>query len=354
MQKFTWPTIRRIADKQAEEIAHRALIMERIQAAEPIGRRSLAEALELPEREVRKAADALKAEGLITLTASGMQLTPAGHALMPEILAMCQLFSGLNQVEDQLRAQLKLPEVVIVPGDSDNAPHVLRAIGQAVAGVVGRRVKDGMILAVSGGSTMVAVAHAMSPLAQGITVVPARGGFGSLAETQADAVAGEMARHMNAACRLMHLPEGMDQETLSKAAKLPGVAETLRMMRNADMIIFGVGRADETAEKRGLDKVQLKLLEKSHAVGEVLGDFISLDGKVVYRSGTLSKDLMADKPDATRIMAAGGNRKAHAMLAAVRSHPPHVLVIDEGAARAMLQYSKETKSQDYIQEADYA
>jgi len=354
VQKFTWSTVRRIADKQAEEIAHRALIMERIHAAEPIGRRSLAEALELPEREVRKAADALKAEGLITLTASGMQLTPAGHALMPEVLAMCQLFSGLHQVEDQLREQLKLPQVLVVAGDADNEPHVLRSIGQAVAGVVGRVVKDGMILAVSGGTTMVAVAHAMSPTAQGITVVPARGGFGSLAETQADAVASEMARHMNAQCRLMHLPEGMDQETLSKAAKLPGVADTLRMMRNADVIIFGVGRADETAEKRGLDTAQLRMLERSQAVGEVLGDFISLDGQVVYRSGTLSKDLMADKPDATRIMAAGGRRKARAILAAVRSHPPHVLVIDEGSARAIAQYAKETKGKDHFQEADYA
>ncbi|NLG57097.1 MAG: hypothetical protein GX540_01665 [Clostridiales bacterium] len=354
MQKFSWSTIRRIADKQAEEIAHRALMLERIQATEPIGRRSLAEALGLPEREVRKAADALKAEGLIVLTASGMQLTAAGRALMPDVLAMCQLFSGLQQVEDQLRLQLNLPEVMIVAGDTDEAPHVLRALGQAVAGVVGRKVRDGMILAVSGGNTMVAAARAMSPMGQGLTVVPARGGFGSLAETQADAVASEMARQMNAACRLMHLPEGMDEETLAKAAKLPGVAETLQMMRNADMIIFGVGRADETAEKRGLGDAQKKHLTQRHAVGETLGDFISLDGQVVYRSGTLSKDLMADKPDATLIMAAGGSRKAQAIIAAVRSHPPHVLVIDEGAARAMLRDLKENTGSLKIQEAEHA
>ncbi len=341
MQEFSWSTIRRIADKQAEEIVHRAMMMAHIQSAEPVGRRSLADALGLPEREVRKAADALKAEGLIVLTASGMQLTPAGQALMPDVMTLCQVFSGLDQVESQLKSLLGLHHVVVVPGDSDQDPHVLRVLGQAVAAVVKRHVKDGMILAVSGGSTMMAAARAMEPMAHGLMVVPARGGFGSLAETQADGVASEMARRMGAGCRLMHLPEGMDQETLSKAAKLPGVAETLRMMRNAEMIIFGVGRADETAEKRGLDQDQMKLLEQRQAVGEVLGDFISLDGQVVYRSATLSSDLLADKEEAVRIVAAGGSRKGQAILAAVRSHPPHVLVMDEGAARGMLQFFKE-------------
>lgn len=351
MQELSWSTIRRIADKQAEEIAHRALMMERIQAAEPIGRRSLADALALPEREVRKAADALKAEGLITLTASGMQLTPAGRALMPDILALCQIFSGLHQVEDALKLALGLPDVTVVPGNSDQDAHVLRSLGQAVAAVVRRYVKDGMILAVSGGGTMTAAARAMEPVAQGLMVVPARGGFGSLAETQADGVASEMARRMGAGCRLMHLPEGMDQETLSKAAKLPGVAETLRMMRSADMIIFGVGRADETAEKRGFDADQVRLIEQNKAVGEVLGDFINVEGQVVFRSATLSADLLADKPDATRIVAASGSRKALAILAAVRSHPPHALVLDEGAARGMLKLIKEPQGPANKQEA---
>ncbi len=351
MQEFSWSTIRRIADRQAEEIAHRALMMERIQASEPIGRRSLADALALPEREVRKAADALKAEGLITLTASGMQLTPAGRSLMPDILAICQIFSGLHQVEDELKLALGLAGVTVVPGDSDQDPHVLRSLGQAVAAAVRRYVRDGMILAVSGGTTMTAAARAMEPMAQGLTVVPARGGFGSLAETQADAVASEMARRMGAACRLMHLPEGMDQETLSKAAKLPGVADTLRMMRSADMIIYGVGRADETAEKRGLEPGLMKLLDEKQAVGEVLGDFICADGQVVYRSATLSADLLADKPDATRIVVASGSRKALAILASVRSRPPHVLVLDEGAARAMLELINQPQGGATIQEA---
>lgn len=351
MQDFSWSTIRRIADKQAEEIAHRALMMERIQAAEPIGRRTLADALALPEREVRKAADALKAEGLITLTASGMQLTAAGRALMPDILALCQIFSGLHQVENELKLALGLPGVTVVPGDSDQDPNVLRTLGQAVAAVMRRYVRDGMILAVSGGSTMMAAAKAMEPMAQGLVVVPARGGFGSLAETQADGVASEMARRMDAACRLMHLPEGMDHEMLSKASRLPGVAETLRMMRSADMVLFGVGRADEMAEKRDLDAQQKSRLESSQAVGEVLGDFINLKGQVVYRSATLSIDLLGDKPGAIHLVAASGSRKALAILAAVRSSLPHALVLDEGAATGILKLIKAPEGAENTQEA---
>ncbi len=336
MQDIKWSTLKRIAADQVEEIFRRALLLERIQAIGPVGRRTLAASMQLSEREVRAVAEALKDEGLILLNTSGMQLSPAGMKLLPEVRALCRSISGIHELEGELKGLMKIPELVVVPGDADQDRIVLIDLGRATAQVAESVLKDGMIIAVSGGSTMSEVARAMSPVASHVMVVPARGGFGRMAQMQADAVAGELAQRIGGDCRLMHLPEGMDQETLSKAAKLPGVRATLALMRNADIILYGVGRADDMAQRRSLSLAMRRQLQKEGAVGEALGEFFDLHGQVIHQSPSLSSELGTGKPGALSIMAGAGERKAEAILAAVRWHPPWALVVDEGAGRRIL------------------
>ena len=71
-----------LAPDLAQEMALRALVLERIAAMAPVGRRQLAAKLALPEREVRGDAALLKEEGLIDLNASGMMLTPSPASTM--------------------------------------------------------------------------------------------------------------------------------------------------------------------------------------------------------------------------------------------------------------------------------
>ena len=336
MQEMTWMTLKRIAAHQVDEIYRRALLLERVHALEPVGRRTLAASMRLTEREVRAAAEALKDEGLIALNTSGMQLTIEGRKLIPEVRALCRSISGLQELENDLREHLGIKQLVVVPGDVDDNRLALVELGRATAQAVRQALRDGMVIAISGGSTMSEVARAMTPTAKNVMVVPARGGFGRMAQMQADAVAGELAQRVGGDCRLMHLPEGMDQDTLSRAAKLPGVKATLALMRNADIILYGVGRAEDMAQRRSLPANVRRLLQKNRAVGEALGDFFDVNGRVVYQSPSLSSELSSGKPGTLSILAAGGRRKGEAVLAAVRWHPPGALVVDEGVSREML------------------
>lgn len=181
------------------------------------------------------------------------------------------------------------------------------------------------------------VARAAVPAPGPVMVVPARGGFGRMAQMQADAVAGELAQRIGGDCRLMHLPEGMDAETLHKAAKLPGVRATLALMRNADIILYGVGRADDMAQRRSLSLSTRRSLQKAGAVGEALGDFFDINGRVIHKSPSLSAELGVGKLDSKSIMAAAGKYKGEAALAAVRWHPPWALVVDASLGRKMLE-----------------
>lgn len=336
MQNLPWKAIKRIAPEQVHDILCRAMVMDRVGMLSPVGRRTLAAELDMSEREVRAAADSLKNEGILSYGAGGMALTEEGWALLPQMQALCRAFSGINELEQALSARLGIRHVTVVLGDADDSRSVLKDVGRAAALRLKQLTKDGMIIAISGGSTMYELARAAVPSACDVLVVPARGGFGSMTAIQADAVAEELAHNINATCRLMHLPDGLNAHALEELLKLPDIGETIRLMRHADIIIHGIGRADDMALRRGMDERQRSDLSSLGADGEALGDYFNAQGELVYRSPSLSAEFSARKPGALVLSAAAGGKKARAILSAVRHHPPDALIIDEAAANAML------------------
>ena len=336
MQDLSWAMLCKLAPNQMKEIGRRAMLLERIDAREPMGRRAAARMLAMSEREVRAAADALREQGLIDYSASGMTLTRAGKEMMPDARLLCRMVTDLGSMEQELAELLGLDRVMVVAGDSDENPAILKDVGRAAAHRLRQLVKNDMVIAVAGGTTMAEIARSMVPCATNVMVVPARGGMGSAATTQADSVAGDLAQHMNAQCRLMHLPEGLNLSALREMLKMPAIRETLDLMRNADIILFGIGRADIMARRRGLENAQVETLLHLGAVGESLGDFFDIAGRTVYQSPSVSAELQTHRPGSKMMAVAGGASKGQAILAAVRHNPPDSLILDEGAAGSIL------------------
>ncbi len=336
MQDLSWALLCKLAPEHMTEIGRRAMLLEHIENREPVGRRAAAQTLGLSEREVRAAADALKDQGLISYSASGMTLTRPGRSLIPEVRMLCRMVTDLGEMERELAQKLDLDRVMVVSGDADENPAVLRDVGRAAAHRLRQIVRPDMVIAIAGGSTMAEVARAMVPSASGIMVVPARGGMGSSASTQADAVAGDLAAHMNAQCRLIHLPDGLNLSAMQEMLKMPAILETVELMRNADIVLFGVGRADAMARRRGMENAQVETLLHLGAVGEALGNFFDIEGRTVYQSPSVSTELQKRHPGSRMMAVAAGTGKGQAILAAVRHQPPNSLILDEGAARSIL------------------
>ena len=84
--------MRKLAPDLIDEITRRALILERIAALQPVGRRQLAAKLNLPEREIRNTAAILKDLGYIDLDASGMSLSDKAE----EVLDTSRAFSTMD------------------------------------------------------------------------------------------------------------------------------------------------------------------------------------------------------------------------------------------------------------------
>ena len=327
----------RIAPDLMADIGRRAQVLSSIESMQPVGRRALASRLNLPEREVRSAAAALKEQGLITMDAAGMQLTPQAIEVLSGAHELSRAMFGLTKLEHALSDMLGVPYVVVVAGNADADPQVLRDVGRAAAHRVHKLMQSGMTIAVSGGRTLSEMAHGMQAATpMNVMVVPARGGMGSAVETQANMVAAEIARRLGGHHRIMHLPDALDAQALQEMMKLPEVKETLDLLQRADLVVHGIGRADDMAQRRRLDAQDIDTLRQRKAVGEAFGDFFDLSGKTVLRASTVSLELSRAYKESRMVAVAAGERKAEAIIAASRHEKHDSLITDEGAAQKIV------------------
>ena len=337
MQDDYFSLMQKLAPDLAMQIERRALVLERIDALQPVGRRLLATRLNLPEREIRTVAALLKEQGLVELDAAGMTLTPEATDILPAARRFSRDLRGLTKIETALAKRLDVAKVFITPGDYDQDPHVLHEVGRIAASRLRSFLQSGSTLAVTGGQTIHEVAFALPQGApMNVMVVPARGGIGRALETQANTIASEIAKRLGGHHRLMHLPDQVDELAMTELRKLSEVTETLDLLQRADVVLYGIGRADDMAQKRQFSvSVMSRVLQKG-AVAEAYGCYFDREGNVVYSASTVAHDLGKLKPDCAMIAVAAGARKAQAIAAVMKSRPQAMLVTDEGAARAIL------------------
>ncbi len=338
MQDNYFALMQKLAPDLAQEIERRALVLERIGALQPVGRRQLAARLNMPEREVRTVATLLKEHGLVSLDAAGMSLTP----MAAEVLPMARMFSrdlhGLTKLEMQLSQALNVDKVCVVAGQADNDEHVVSEVGRSAASRLRSFLQSGSTLAVTGGATMREVAFAIPHSApMNVMVVPARGGIGRALETQANTVASEIAKRLGGHHRLMHLPDDLDEQALNEMRKLREIDETLTLLERADVVLHGIGRADEMSSRRQLSAAICADVMRKGAVAEAYGCYFDTNGRLIYAASTVAHNLGALKPKCALIAVAAGAKKADAIVAVMRNRKHAMLVTDESAAKAILQ-----------------
>ena len=167
-----------------------------------------------------------------------------------------------------------------------------------------------------------------------VMVVPAQGGFGREMETQANTLAAEIAQRLGGHHRLLHLPDHMDEQAKQEMLRLPEIRETMERIQRADIILHGIGCAQETMSRLPVE--QVRLLMKKGAVGESFGAYYDRDGQCLLKSSGVCVDLARLTPDCRMIAVAAGAKKAAAIISVLRHDSHTLLVTDEGAAKQML------------------
>ena len=326
-----------LAPDLAAEMAQRALVLERIATMAPVGRRQLAAKLHLTEREIRACADKLREQGFINLDPAGMTLTDKAREILADVQAFTRAMNDLTGLEEELARHINADRVCIVSGDADVYAGVIDEVGRAAGQRVRGMLHSGATLAVSGGSTMAATARAMhSPSPLHVMVVPARGGWGRHVHTQANTLAAEIAGRLGGHHRLIHLPDYMDDAAKQEMLRLPDVREVMELIQRADVILHGIGCAEEMLRDSKIAASQVRRLLAEGAVGESFGAYYDREGKCLLESSSIGVDLARLTPSCRMIAVAAGKRKAEAIISVLRHDRHALLVTDEGAAREML------------------
>lgn len=330
---------RRLIPDIVQKMYKRYHVLQAIFLMQPVGRRLLADHLNMTERQLRTEINDLKSQKLLVTMQNGMFLTRQGEEIVEAMQHIMKNFTDLSLKEQQLKVHYNIKNVIISPGDIDEKQSTFEAFAQLAAKSVQAMLKSFDIVAVTGGSTLAEVAKSISQeeALQHIVFTAARGGLGGNPNYQANQIASTMAFKTGGNYQMLYVPDTVSPTTYDKLVNEPSVVNVLNNIKQSNIIIHGIGDAMKMAQRRNTAKSIVDFLKQNQAVGEAFGCYLNREGKVIYKLRTIGLQL-EDLASHEHIFAvAGGKHKAQAIDAYLHQAPIHtVLVTDEGAANELL------------------
>ncbi|GAA0756588.1 sugar-binding transcriptional regulator [Clostridium sartagoforme] len=338
---------KKIIPELVEVLEKRYNILRTIYYNQPIGRRVLANQLDLGERIVRTEISFLKSQNLIEINTPGMTVTEEGQEVVDKLKDFIHEIKGLSDIEENIKSFLGLREVIIVPGDAETNDIILKEIGKATANYLKSIIKDNNIIAITGGNTIKEFVEALPKInnVSNTLVVPARGGMGRKVEIQASTLAASLAKKLNGSYKLLHLPENLSLELLDTLLKEREIKEVIDNIHKANILIYGIGDALVMAEKRDVSEEEFNKLKSLGAVGEAFGCYFNKDSKVVSENTSIGININEARKINTHIAVAAGENKVDAIIATMMKNHNAVLVTDEAAGRKIVEFIKEHTKQ---------
>ncbi len=260
-----------------------------------------------------------------------------------------------HRLQKELIEKFGLLNAVIYIGQPEAYALYLSHLGAVGALAVKPYLDNDIVLGTAWGTTLNATFRALEVEQKlpGIKIVQL---VGALGERSLDIDGHELVHYLvnklGGEGYYLNAPYIVDsQETVEALLSVQGVCETMEMMKECHIGLFGIGSLEldySTFFNAGylvLDEMQG--LTVHGAVGNVCGLFFNIDGESTakdfqQRSITISKRDLLKIP--TRIGIAGGSGKIKAILGALRGKYINFLVTDHLTAREILRLADEDKS----------
>lgn len=313
-------------------------ILQAIYVASPVGRRTLAELLNVTEREIRNETALLHEQRLIEIGQKGMICTQQGYEVIEQLKQLYHEMSGLALKEQQIAKTFGIDKVLIIPGSFQEEPSRV-LLGKEGSQLLARLAQPNSKIAITGGSSVAALAPYLSPEKHlpSAQFIAARGGIGEEMNQQANMLVAQFAKACNATYKTLYLPEFLSEQAYMAMKAEPSVQEMIRLYEHINLVIHGIGTAQEMAEKRQSTEADKALLRENGAVGEAFGYYFNEEGEIVHQIRTICIQPEHVKNSDHVIAIAGGAHKAKAIKAYLkRAAQQTILIIDEMAANAML------------------
>jgi DNA-binding transcriptional regulator LsrR (DeoR family) len=247
--------------------------------------------------------------------------------------------------ERELEQAYGLDEVVIAgPGGSQAA--ILADLGAAGAAYLARCLNEQRVIAISWGTTLLALIEALSPQhLPDLRVVQMLGGLGRVeSETYGADLTLRLAQMLGAKARLIPAP-GIVGSQMVRDALLQdaNIAETLALAAKADLAIVGIGVPDRGTilhQSQILTDQEIDQLRALSAVGDIALRFFDRSGQEIahpINERIIGLDLAQLKRIPRVVGIAGGQGKYEVIRGAVRGRLIDVLITDDVTAGQLLQ-----------------
>lgn len=303
-----------------------------------VGRRTISLKLNLSERVIRDEVNKLKIMNLVLVSSAGVTITDEGRTILKSFSDLYREFNNLTELGNRISDILKVKEVIVVKGDVSKEDYVFNNLGSATSKIIDRILQDGDKIGVTGGRTLSAIAEEMdlSVKRENLTVIPARGSLGRSAGYQSNSIASKLAQKLNAEYQILPVPDTASVEAMKMLMDNQEVKEAYEKLKNLDILIFGMGRADVMTNRRGTTEDLREKILSDGGVGEAFGHYFDIEGREVYHSQSVGITLSEFLKIPNTIGVAGGEEKAEAIISISTLRPDMVLVIDESAANKIV------------------
>lgn len=329
LQKAMFPDLVDIMQK-------RYTILYTISILGPVGRRGVVDKTNFQERFVRNELNTLLKQEFIGSTTKGMYITENGIKMVEDLRGFIKELTGLNELELSIEEKTGISKVIVIPGDSEKDALGKQELGRAAVEYLEENIQHNETIAVTGGTTMAAISDVMRPFT-GVhcTFVPARGGVGEKVENQANTIAAQMAKMENGDYHLLHVPDPLSETLYQTILQEPSIKETLPYIKNAGMVLHGIGDAFSMAARRKTSAEIIEKLKEESAVSEAFGYYFNEQGDIVHKVRTVGIHL-EDLEQMKVITVAGGTSKVNAIASFIKQRKTDVLITDEVVAQQLV------------------
>ena len=248
-------------------------------------------------------------------------------------------------LESELERRLQLAPVTVVHSFADPEQTKLH-LGRAAARILEERLKDGLRLGISWGSSLYHLVEAFSPpRLYRVDVVQLMGGLGARdLSMDGTNLAYKLCGKLNGECHVIPAPLVVRSKSVRDSLlSEPDIRRTLDLALGADLAFVGIGssypEASALLRSGYLTRQECAVLLARGAIGNILGRQIDVRGNLCpvalnHRIVGLDPEVLKKIPLVVGV--AAGAPKAEAILGAVRGGYIGGLVTDEAAALGML------------------
>ena len=254
-------------------------------------------------------------------------------------------FQRLVELEQQLMDTAGLVSAVVTPTVPGSAESTLQQVGRAAANQLLETLRDGDVIAITGGKAVSAVVdNLQAERSFDVTVVPLTGGVQGKFYTDVNHLATQLAERLGGKTWLVHAPlfaESREQRDM--LMDMVSIREVFDLARRASVAVGGIGSfrtpGSSYYDLHPISASDRESLFSQGVSGEMMAHLIHADGSVA--DFPLNSRLVALHPaelvDCPRVIGVvAGMEKVLPIQAALNGRFLKSLVVDEVTAAAVL------------------